>query len=209
MKITKLEHSGFFVEKNGRSIAIDPVEFEAQVPIVSNLDAIVITHKHSDHCQPAVIERLRAANPGVVIFTTFDNIEALPDAKAVKYGDREVVGEFELEFFSISHAEIIPGQIPCQNIGVLVDGIFAHLGDSLDTPPRSCEAIALANAAPWLKTFEACDYASKCDAKIIIPCHDAVLSELGKNISNNWLGKICAESGKDFRALKIGETIEI
>lgn len=208
MKITKLEHSGFIVEKNNRAIAIDPVEFESKVPEIANLDAIVITHQHGDHCQLPVIEKLRATNPNVVIFTTFDNAEAIPGAKAVKFGDRETVGEFELEFFSISHAEIVTGMIPCQNIGVLIDGAFAHLGDSLDMPPRGCNIIALANAAPWLKTMEAMEYITKCEAKIIIPCHDAVLSNLGKNICNNWIKRACEEASVQCAPLQIGESLE-
>lgn len=208
MKITKLEHSGFLLEKNNHAIAIDPVEFEAKVPDIANLDAIVVTHQHSDHCQLPVIEKLRATNPNVVIFTTFDNAEAIPGAKAVKFGDREKAGEFELEFFSISHAEIVPGMIPCQNVGVLVDGIFAHLGDSLDNPPRACEVVALANAAPWLKTIEAMEYITKCEAKTIIPCHDAVLSNLGKNICNNWMKRACEEASFQCAPLQIGESLE-
>lgn len=209
MKVTKFEHSGFLIEENGRGLLIDPVEFEKTLPNIDNLDAIVVTHKHGDHFQPAVIDRIRAANPNVVIFTTNDNVAAIAGAKAVEAGDVIEAGEFRLEFFSKTHAEIVPGMIPCENIGVVINRLFAHLGDSLDYPKEEVEAIAVASAAPWLKMFEAMEYITKAKAKIFIPCHDAILSDVGRGINNNWLSRACAEVNAEYKALLPNESIEL
>jgi len=209
MKVTKFEHSGFLIEENERGLLIDPVEFEKTLPSFENIDAIVITHKHGDHFQPAVIEKIRTSNPDVVILTTNDNAAAIVDAKAVEAGDVIKVGEFDLEFFGKSHAEIVPGMIPCENIGVVVNKLFAHLGDSLDFPKEEVEAIAVASAAPWLKMYEAMEYITKAKAKVFIPCHDAILSDVGRGINNNWLSRACAEVNTKYAALLPEESLEL
>ena len=49
MKITKLEHSGLVIEKDGQNLVFDPVEFTGIIPKIENVAAVVITHKHGDH----------------------------------------------------------------------------------------------------------------------------------------------------------------
>ena len=63
MKITKLEHSGMILEKNGRKIVFDPVEFENKLPELDNVVAVVITHKHGDHLQVEKLNEIVAKNP--------------------------------------------------------------------------------------------------------------------------------------------------
>lgn len=67
MKLTKLEHSGLLIEENGVRIVCDPVEFEYKLPELNNIAAIIITHKHNDHYQPEILQRIVADNPDVRI----------------------------------------------------------------------------------------------------------------------------------------------
>ncbi len=129
MKITKLEHSGLAVEQGGQTLLCDPVEITEKLPEFGNIIAIVITHQHSDHFQPVVIN-----NP-------------------------------EILYCPIS--------------------------------------------APWCKAFDVVEYIRKFQSKTVIPAHDAVLSNFGKDIWHAGIGGYCATIGTDFKALSVGESIAI
>ena len=43
----------------------------------------------------------------------------------------------------------------------------------------------------------------------MIPVHDALLSELGELISNNWMNKACDEVGAEYKELKPGESVTV
>ena len=209
MRITKFEHSGFLIQNGVFGLLIDPVEYERALPNFENIEAVVLTHKHSDHFQPKVLEKILAQNPSAKVFTTNDTAPEIAGSIAVKADDSIRTEHFGLEFFGQSHAEIVPGVIPCENIGVVVDGIFAHPGDSFDLPKHEVAVIAVASDGPWLKTYEAMEYISKAKAKCFVPCHDAFSSELGRGVNNNWLGRACAEAGVELKVLTPEESLEI
>ncbi|MDR2063369.1 MAG: MBL fold metallo-hydrolase [Candidatus Nomurabacteria bacterium] len=60
MKITKYNHSCFYLEKDGRGLLFDPVEYTDELPAFDNIDAVVVTHLHGDHFQPEVLASVRA-----------------------------------------------------------------------------------------------------------------------------------------------------
>lgn len=208
MKITKLEHSGIAIEKDGKTLLFDPVEFTEKLPEFQNVVGIILTHKHGDHFQPAVIERIKAANPALELITTAQTAEMLNDAIVVKAGDTRDVSGFQLGFFGRDHAAIIPGQIPCDNIGVTVDGMV-NPGDSFDLPETQAKILLVPIAAPWCKVAESIDFVRRAQPAVAIPIHDAVLSELGKGFNNNWLKNACAEIGAECVVLEPGQSFEV
>lgn len=210
MKITKLEHSGLIFEKNEQKIVCDPVEFTTTLPNLQNVVAVIITHKHGDHYQKEKLAEIIAANPNAIIFTTSDTAPAIPGARVVRAGDTAEVADFSLKFFGQNHASIVPGVIPCENIGVIIDERFVNPGDSFDIPENTQPTVLfVANAAPWCKISECMDYIKTVKPQIAIPFHNALLSELGESISDNWLNTACKEAGSEFKALKVGESIEV
>lgn len=42
------------------------------------------------------------------------------------------LGGIELRFFGHNHAAIVPGKVPCRNIGVVVNEKLVNPGDSFD-----------------------------------------------------------------------------
>lgn len=209
MKVTKLEHSGIMVENNGKILLCDPVEFTEKLPEFRNVVAIVITHKHGDHFQPEIIERIIASNPEVRIFAPEDTRDLLPGAIVVRGGDSKEVEGFNLSFFGKDHASIIPGQVPCQNLGVVINDLIVDPGDSFDLSPITPKLLLVPISAPWAKVSEAVNYVLAVKPEMVVSVHDAVLSELGKGYSNNWLKAKCEEAGIGFAGLRVGESIEI
>lgn len=195
MKITKLEHSGIVLEKDGSLLVFDPVEFTEKIPKLSNVAAVVITHKHSDHFQPETLGRILSDNPGAKVFTTGDTAALISDSILVKAGDHYEAGGFSLDFFGRDHSAIVPGQIPCENIGVVVDENIVNPGDSFDLPDIKVRVLFVPIAAPWLKISESMNFIEETKPELVMPVHDALLSELGKTISINWLNKACQNVG--------------
>ena len=209
MNITKLEHSGIIIEKDGKRIVFDPVEFTNRLPRIENVVAVVITHKHSDHLQPEVLARIINDNPEAKVFTTSDAAPLIGGAIAVKAGDVHELDGFKLEFFGKDHAAIIPGQIPCENIGVVVDDAIVNPGDSFDLPDAQVNLLLVPVAAPWLKTHESMDFVEKVKPKVVTPIHDALFSELGKAINSNWIKKVCGNVGAEYKELEPGEWLNL
>ena len=208
MKITKLEHSGAAIEKNGKLLVFDPVEFTEKLPELKNVAAVIVTHKHSDHLQPEIIARILSDNPEAKVLTTSDASVLIENAITVKSGDHYEIDGFSLDFFGENHAAIIPGQIPCENVGVVVDSVIINPGDSFDLPNVRAKVLFTPIAAPWLKIAESMDYIEKARPEVVLPVHDALLSELGKMISNNWVQKACDDVGANLKELKPGESVE-
>ena len=209
MKITKLEHSGIAIEKDGKTLLFDPVEFEQKLPEFTNVVGIVVTHKHGDHFQPAVVERIMADNPAAELITSAETAEMVNGAIAAKAGDTRDVAGFKLQFFGGEHAAIIPGQVPCDNIGVVVDDVLVNPGDSFDLPETEAKVLMAPIASPWNKVSETINFVNRAHPGTVIPFHDAVLSDLGMTFNCNWLKKACAEIGAEFVQLGFGESFEI
>ena len=236
MKLTKLEHSGIVLEKGGKKLVFDPVEFAGVLPELDNVVAIVITHTHSDHLQPERISAILDRNPGAKIFAPEDAATAIlnalgaADVTVVAGGDEVFVGGdevsidggaaegfvgekegFKLEFFSKDHASVIEGKVPCQNVGVVVDGKLTNPGDSFDLLELNgaVEALLVPEVAPWAKISETMEFMKIAKPRIVVPVHDGLLSEMGKTIYDNLLRGTCEGMGAEFAPLGVGESIEI
>ena len=210
MDITKLEHSGFALTKNHDTILIDPVEYTRQLPVFDNVVAIIITHKHNDHCQPEVISRILQTNPSATVFTSADTTALISGSIVVRGGETREVASFKLQFFGQSHAAIVEDQIPCDNLGVVVDDYFVDPGDSFDKPPiEHPTVLCVPISAPWCKVTESIKYVKDIKPQVVIPVHDAVLSELGLTFNNSWLKFACDPLGIQFSPLTPGTHLEI
>ena len=209
MEITKLEHSGLIISKNGKRIVFDPVEFEKTVPKIESVVAIIITHKHGDHLQAEVLNRILDSNPGTKVLTTNDTAPLIGGATVAKAGDVYELDGFKLEFFGKDHAAIVPGQIPRENVGAVINDAVVNPGDSFDYPNVAADVLLAPVSAPWLKVSESMDFINKAKPRMVIPIHDALLSELGEAITGGWIKKACEDIGAEYKELKPNESVMI
>jgi L-ascorbate metabolism protein UlaG (beta-lactamase superfamily) len=199
------------LEKNGRCLLIDPVEFSTKIPVVENIDAIIITHMHPDHYQPEILEKFRLSNPDAKIFVAEDMIDEIKQPAQIASLDKDIqVGEFNLSFFGKEHASIVDNISPCKNFGVIIDGAFVNPGDSFADPSITKPNILfVAISAPWLKIGEVMKYIALLAPNKVIPVHDGLLSPLGHKIIDNLVKKVCDDMGAEYIPLSSGENITI
>ena len=211
MKITKHGHACLEVELDSQTLIIDPGSDTEDLAGLGNVVAVVITHKHDDHCDEAKIAKIKEANPDVQIFGTSEVSARLEGLKVttVYHGDYYEVGSFKLEFFGDMH-QIIHKSIPLiQNTAVLVNAELYYAGDSYTPPDQKIKVLACPTSAPWLKIGDVMDYIQELKPAICFPTHNALLSQLGHDLNNSRVKQVTEENGGEFRYLEVGQSLEI
>lgn len=204
MKLTKYEHACFTVEKDGKLLVVDPGEWTTDLDSPENVVAIVVTHEHPDHFDPAALGALVAHNPDAIIYA-HENItrqfgDTLPH-QAVQSGQEITVDPFTLEFFGGEHATIHESYPTIANLGVMINGCVYYPGDSFTLPYKPVKVLALPVGAPWLKISEVMDFAAEVKAALVFPTHDAVLSAAGKSLPDRMIPAFVEPNGGTYKRL--------
>jgi len=212
MKLTKYEHACLVLEEQGKKLLIDPSDLAKSLQDISNVVAVVITHDHFDHFSYAIISRIIAENPGVQIFTTPEVSKLITDHPTVTVtgGDTQTVTPFNLAFFGDMHATVYDNKPITHNIGVLVNNTLYYPGDSFTVPEgNAISVLALPTSGPWLKLSEAAEFVKAVHPEMCFPTHNALHSQMGEQVANNWLKPTVEKLGAQFQPLDVSESLEI
>ena len=123
MKITKYPQSCILVENKKTKLLIDPGTVKFDEKFLKNwkkVDAILVTHRHSDHINATVLEKLN-----VPIYSTKEVSKFYPNLKIniIKEKDVFTLGDFEIEVVKAIHGYMLPAGEIKENVGfVLNDG---------------------------------------------------------------------------------------
>jgi L-ascorbate metabolism protein UlaG (beta-lactamase superfamily) len=210
MKLTKKSHACIRLEKDGRTLVIDPGNFSEQDAAVG-ADVILVTHEHPDHFDG---ERLRAgleANPGAEIWTLRSVADQLSAAfpgrvHTVGHGDTFSAAGFDVQVHGELHAVIHPDIPRITNVGYLVDGSVFHPGDALTVPEQPVETLMLPVMAPWSKISEVIEYVREVKPRRAIDIHDALLTDLARPIYDRQIGGL---GGADHSRLTPGDSTDV
>ena len=185
MQLTHLGHSAVLVETGGLRILIDPGNLSDAWQGLVDLDAVLVTHLHPDHVDPANVPALLAANPqarvlvepGVIDAVSLERAEALTADTSISLGGVTVAAVGGL------HA-VIHRDIPrIGNVGLVVSGegepTFYHPGDSLAEAPSGVDVLGVPAYGPWAAMKETVDFARAVGAVQGFPIHDGLLNERG------------------------------
>ena len=212
MKLTKHEHACLIIEKAGATLVIDPGSFTMPLSDLENVVGIVVTHEHADHWTAEQLERLLDRNPDARILGPAGVAAAASEVtvEVVSAGDEVELGPFALKFFGEHHA-LIHESIPVvDNVGVLVDDSLYYAGDSYTVPEGvEVDTLAAPAGAPWLKIGDVMDYVVAVKPKRVFPVHEAVLSQIGKNMVNARIEWAAQQGGGELFVLEPGESSEI
>ena len=185
MKITRFAQSCLLIEVNNKRILIDPGYIQYKESYIENewsdIDIILITHKHEDHCCVNAIEQI-LKNSKTRLYSSQEVANAYPKihVRVVKQGDVLSFNSIKIEVVKAVH-----GWIPDfkdkkainENIGFIVDDNINRLYHTSDTicfnNNYKCDIIFLpaVNHGIVMGPWEAASFAKNTKAKIAIPFH--------------------------------------
>jgi L-ascorbate metabolism protein UlaG (beta-lactamase superfamily) len=207
MKITKLVHSCLLVETADRTALFDPGTMSTvDVAALSNLDDIIITHKHGDHFDLDLVKQLSTRFPDVRITAPDEvvaqlNEESVPATSATSDG---------ITFFDSPHEAVRPiiDSDPPQEIGVHYLDMLSHPGDSHSFHETKA-ILALPIQAPWGSTVAAIRLALDLKPKYIVPIHDWHWRDEVRESMYSRMEQLFAEHGITFMHAVNGEPFTI
>lgn len=204
MKLTKYQHACFTVEDDGKILIVDPGNFTSDFIAPENVVAVVVTHEHPDHFDHEQLAAIIDKNPDAVIVgheAVVSQIEVF-ETKAIRAGDTLTIGPFSLEFFGGEHALIYKTMPVVANLGVMVNDLLYYPGDSFTTPGKPVDTLAVPASAPWMKMSEAMDFLADIKPRFAFPTHDAILSDIGKSLSDRLLGNTATTQSTEYKRLE-------
>ncbi|MEU9300108.1 MBL fold metallo-hydrolase [Streptomyces sp. NPDC048269] len=210
MKLTKRLHSCVQLEKDGRTLVIDPGAF-SEPDAGLGADALLVTHEHPDHFEEGRLRAALDANPAAGLWTLRSVARQLAPAypgrvHTVGHGDTFTAAGFEVQVHGELHAVIHPDIPQVTNVGYLVDGSLFHPGDALTVPDAAVETLMLPVHAPWNKVSEVIDYLREVKPRRAIDIHDAYLSDIARPIYDRALDSL---GGADHGRLTAGEAADL
>ena len=109
MRITRYGHSCLLVEEGDARVLLDPGVFSSGFEELRGLTAVLVTHQHADHLDPARLRALLEANPDAALHVdsgTAAALDGLPHT-VVAAGDVLDVG-VRVDVLGSEHAVIHP-----------------------------------------------------------------------------------------------------
>ncbi|HEY0186193.1 MAG TPA: MBL fold metallo-hydrolase [Cellulomonas sp.] len=205
-------HACVRLDRDGGRLVIDPGGF-SDPAVLDGADAVLVTHEHADHVDPAGLAGRLVADPALEAWAPAGVVDQLRAAGApgARTHVAEVGGSWTAAGFAVrgvggTHRAIHPDLPPVQNIGYLVEGVLLHPGDALQPPPAGTDLAVLLVpvAGPWLALADAIDYLRAVRPRVAVPIHDAILSPPGLALADRLVGGLGALEGTQYLRLAPG-----
>ncbi len=216
MQITHLGHSCLLVEAAGRRLLIDPGTF-SDVAVVRDLDAILVTHQHPDHIDPAILPQLLADSPAARLWLEPGAADTVAEAEPQldKYIGRMQRGSvIDLDGLSITpvgdrHA-VIHDYVPrIDNLGLVVQGdgepSLFHPGDALDAEDATfgeVDLLCVPVNAPWARVADTVGFVRRIAPGRVVPIHDGLLNDTGRQMYLGHIQRFGADGGIEVLDLR-------
>lgn len=222
MKITKYNQSCLLIETNNKRILVDPGKIgydESLLDEWKNINYILVTHRHSDHCNYEAINTIIKRDKAKLYTTkeVVDNI-GLINATIVKQGDIINLGNIKIEVTKAIHGFNIAmktngGEI-FENVGYIIDDGNKRLYTTSDTiifnADYKCDILCMPFNGNGLTMgiVEGTMFAKDINPELLIPVHtEMALSYMNPNLDT--LKAELEKAGINYKILDIKESIEI
>ncbi|HYF96573.1 MAG TPA: MBL fold metallo-hydrolase [Patescibacteria group bacterium] len=172
MKITKFEQSCLLVEEGDNKLLIDPgtpFSNNHQISELGILDAVLITHEHTDHFDANLCNNLPTHTDVYVNESTSKQLSR--QVKIVGDGELISVGNLSIKVIELPHCLMPDGSEGPQNIGFLINDKLFHPGDGIELEGLSVETLALPINGPDVSMKRAFQFARQVSAQQAIAIH--------------------------------------
>lgn len=217
MKITKFPQSCLLIETKGKKILVDPGNLkykEEYFDIWNGVDAILITHKHPDHCNTEVLEKL---NKNITIYSTKEVQDTYTNLNIsiVKENDVLNLGDISIEVVHAIHGyqPLLKGAKEVyENVGYIIDDGKNRLYTTSDTICFKNEykadilCIPVTGHGLTMSAFEAALYAREVGAVLTIPIH---MDNPAFPPDFKYIDEMFNKYEVDYEILDNDETIEV
>lgn len=211
MKITKYPQSCLVIERHGKRIVIDPGSLlhpRFGVADVSPVDAILITHEHSDHVDVGLLKEIVDQNREVQVVANKGTANILGSlvTKVIEDGESITIGDVAILAKELPHCLMVDGTAGPQNTGYIVDGALFHPGDGVHVEGLSVPVAAVPAAGPDISPKDVIDFIRELDCRTVIPIHYDVFA-----VNRELMARSVQTSlpGVEFLIIDNGETVEI
>lgn len=225
MKITKYPQSCFLLETNEKKILIDPGKYvyeqtDMEPGDFKDIDILLLTHRHHDHCFPEAVKVIRENNPKMIIFGNSEvnetlNSEGGVGCDIVKIGDIREFDNIKIEVVKAVHGYLVEMKdegFPKENNGYLIDDGKSRLYHCSDTicfrneNKADIVLVPICGHAVVMEPGVAVEFCKEINPKIVIPMHyDSENHPLGTEKFEEEIKKI----DLNYKILKNKESIEV
>jgi L-ascorbate metabolism protein UlaG (beta-lactamase superfamily) len=212
VQLTKLGHACVVLSDGDRRLVLDPGAFTEE-SAWDGASAVLITHEHFDHFDPARTRAALDADPALEVWANASVAAQLEGAGSrvhvVGAGDALTVAGFDVQVHGEWHAVIHPDIPRVHNVGFLIDGQVFHPGDALTVPDVAVGTLLLPLHAPWSTTGELIDYLREVRAERAVAVHDALLSDLGRSVIGGMVGEHGPGTPTPLTQVVAGESLQV
>ncbi len=217
MKITKLPQSCLLIETKGKKILVDPGNLkykEEYFDIWNTVDIILITHKHPDHCNAEVLQKIKKE---IKIYSTQEVQEANPMLNINIIKENDII---KLDSIKIEAVHAIHGYHPLlkgkkeiyENVGYIIDDGENRLYTTSDTIcfkndyKADILCIPVTGYGVTMSSFEAALYAKEVGATLTLPIH---MDNPAFPPNFDFIKEMFEKYEVDYEILENDETIEV
>jgi len=220
MKITRFAQSCILIEPKEKRILVDPGSLQLDDSLLrdywKDIDILLVTHKHSDHCNAGVIKDI-TKDPKTKFYTSSEVAKENPElpANIVKAGAVIEEDNIKIEVTNAVHGYIptmTPEKIIRESIGFIIDDGEKRLYITGDTicfeNGYKCDVVCIpvSGYGVVMGPFEAALFAKETGARLVIPVH---LDSPKYPVDYDMVKENFEKEGLKYRVLKIKESIEI
>lgn len=211
MKITKLGHCCLVIETKGKRFLTDPGNYTTEQNEAKNIDAVVISHEHTDHLHVESLKIVLQNNPNakVICNASVGNIlekEGIGYEK-VAHQESTMIGDVEISGHGTKHELIYKDYEQVENTGYFFDKKLFYPGDAFYKPEAPVDVLAFPVTAPWCTISDAMDYVLSVKPRIAFPVHDGNLVRK-TGITVRLPNLFFPPAGVEFIALELGKETE-
>lgn len=223
MKITKYPQACLLLETKQQRILVDPGTFGYEAKFLEqdwrDIDAVLVTHRHDDHCHEAAINAI-VARDNAVVYTTQEVVDnyQLNNVQIVQEGDNINLDGIKIAVVKAVHGYLTPmkhRQIEVnENVGFIIDDGNKRLYATSDTinfkHEYDCDILCMPFNGNGLTMgiIDGVQFAQDINPELVIPIHmqhpdprmNPELEELKQELQGANL---------NYRILAIGENIEV